>query len=291
MRCAWPITQRNGWEPMNKSEVLIAVFSFNMGSTLDNCLEYLDRFCVGCDAVLIDDASTDTLTLKAIEKWRSRLLEVIVNRTPKTGQKHGNLYANVSMMCDYARDRGYKYLFMVQDDMQFVRPLNDEILSQYQAIFDADDKVLQVDPRFLRRGDYEVLPSIRAYKNLGPTSYADVGLLHLERLKQSGWVFAEGERVNRDGLRDLGYKRIFPFSPIVMHVPFPQLYRQGRRKSSFLLRNRGKYGWHPMSAKEIEAMDSREVGVFPTFRKFLRVRNMTLSRLAYWFRKDSRVLA
>lgn len=276
---------------MNKSDVLIAVFSFNMGSTLDNCLEYLDRFCPGVDVVLIDDASTEPMTLKTIEKWRPRLIDAIFNLTPKTGQKHGNLYANISAMCTYATDRGYKYLFMLQDDMQFVRPLTDAVLSEYQSLFDSSERVLQISTCFLRRGKYEVLPSVKAYKNFGPSSYADVGILDLSRLKESSWAFQDSERANRDGLHALGYTRLLSFTPVVMHVPFPERYRNGKLKSSMFLRNRGKYGWHPMSDEEIVEMDSRDVSVFPTFRKFLRVRNMVVSRLIYMFRKDSRVLA
>lgn len=276
---------------VDKSEILIAVFSFNMGSTLDNCLEYIDRFCPGFDAVLIDDASTDALTLKAIEKWRPRLLDVIVNRSPKTGQKHGNLYANISTICAYARDRGYRYLFMVQDDMQFVRPLNERVLSEYQSIFDSSDKVLQVSTTFFRRGRFEILPSIKAYRHFGLCSYADVGLLDLVRLNESTWQLKDGERVNDEGLHALGYRRILSFTPTVMHVPFPQIYRNGRLRRSLLLRNRGKYGWHSMTDDEIARMDGRDIDVLPTFRRFLRVRNMFAGRLVYWFRKDKRVLA
>jgi len=276
---------------MKKDDVLVCVFSYNMGVTLNNCLSYLDQFCDGFDAVVIDDNSTDPATLTSIEKWRNRLLDVIVNTTPKTGQKHGNLYANVAAMCDYARERGYKYLFMVQDDMQFVRPLDDRVLAEYTAIFASSERILQVDPRFLREGQYEVLPDIKAYKNLGPTSYADVGFIDLNGLKASGWTIRDGERVNRDALASLGYQRVFPFTPVVMHVPFPQKYRNGRLKRSWLLRNRGKYGFHAMSEHEILDMDARDVYALPIFRRFLRVRNMFLSRIVYWLKKDSRVLS
>lgn len=276
---------------VNRSDILIAVFSFNMGRTLDNCLEYLDRFCPGIDAVLIDDASTDPMTLKTIEKWRPRLLDAIVNQTPKAGQKHGNLYANISAMCTYAKDRGYRYLFMVQDDMQFVRPITDAVLSEYQALFDSSEKVLQISTCFLRRGKYQILPAIKAYKNFGPNAYADVGILDLVRLKESNWAFQDSERSNRDGLHSLGYTRLLSFTPVIMHVPFPQRYRNGKLRSSVFLRNRGQYGWHPMSDEEIAKMDGRDLSVFPTFRRFLRVRNMLASRLIYLLRKDTRVLA
>jgi glycosyltransferase involved in cell wall biosynthesis len=275
---------------MKKSDILICVFSYNMGPTLENCLDSIAKFCDGYEIVLIDDNSTDKSTIEIIENWKHRISEVFVNREPKAGQKHGNLYGNIRQMCSHASLNGFRYLLMVQDDMQFVRPLDQETLDSYQSIFNHSEYILQVDPRFVRRGQYEVLPAIRAYKNPGITSYADVGLLDLNRLGRSGWEITDGERANRDGLAALGYERVFPFSPVIAHVPFPQRYRNGKLKRSLLLWQRGKYSFHPMTADEIASMDARPMEHPPYFRKWLRVRGMYLSRIVYWLKKDNSVL-
>ncbi len=271
---------------MNRNDILICVFSYNMGVTLDNCLVYLQRFCKGFDVVLMDDASSDPKTLAVIEKWRPFFKQVFVNTTPKEGKRHGNLYLNIANAGEYALANGYRYLMMIQDDMQFVRPLTDEILAQYQRIFDDNDKVLQVDPRFLRQGKFEIVKELRAYRYSPATSYADVGITDLVRFKQSGWTLQEGERANKLGFVELGYQRYFPFTPVVMHVPFPQRYRKGKRRKSLFLLNRGKYGYHPMTEEEIAKMDRRDITSFPLFRTFLRVRNMHLSRILYYLHQD-----
>ena len=277
---------------MTPSDVLLCVFSYNMGVTLDNCLRYIEELAPGFDVVLMDDASSDPVTLGVIDRRSPMLKEVFINRDPKEGRKHGNLYRNIQRMCDYATECGYRYIFLIQDDTQFVRPLSADILSQYERLFDADEMLLQVDPRFLRTGTtFEILGDIGAYKNQGITTYSDVGIIDLQRLRDSGWRLVEGERSNRDGLAALGYKRVYPRTPVLMHVPFPQRYRNGKLKRSLLLWNRGKYGYHRMTDQQIEAMDARDLHDLPLFRKYLTVRNMALSRIAYHWRKDFRVLA
>jgi hypothetical protein len=277
---------------MKPSDVLLCVFSYNMGVTLDNCLRYIEELAPGFDVVLMDDASSDPVTLEVINRRSHMFKEVVVNRDPKEGRKHGNLYRNIQRMCDYAVERGYRYIFLIQDDTQFVRPLSADILSQYERLFDADEMLLQVDPRFLRFGrDFEVLSEMAAYKNKEATAYADVGIIDLYRLRKSGWRIVESERSNRNGLAALGYKRVFPRTPVLMHVPFPQRYRNGKLKRSLFLWNRGKYGYHRMTDQQIVDMDARRLEDFPFFRKYLTVRGMTLGRVAYYLRKDSRVLA
>lgn len=276
---------------MDNRDTLLCIFSFNMGHALQNCLNFIPVNCSGFDIILVDDNSSDNLTKKIIENNAAMFKAVVVNRNSKSGKKHGNLYENIQNACDYARREGYKYIFLIQDDMQFVRPLSVDILAQYSDIFEKDEYALQVDPRFLRAGKFEILHDLKAYQNDVRTSYADVGIVHLERLEKSGWVLREGERINREGLADLGYRRYFPFTPVIMHVPFPTRYRNGKRRTEIYPFNRGKYGYHQMSAAEMSAMDRRQITELPFFRRFLRVRNMHLSLALYKLRKDSRVLA
>lgn len=280
---------------MESREILMCVFSFNMGRALDNCLDSIETFCDGIDAVIMDDASTDPLTVQIIEKWKSRF-KVFVNSDQKDGQKHGNLYRNIQKMFDYARGEGYRYIFMMQDDMQFVRPLTNKILEQYGRLFDADPKRLQVDPRFLKRGrQFEIVDDgyimiLSDGSNInGSVSYADVGITHLGRLTESGWQMVEGERLNNRALASMGFIRVFSRTPVVMHVPFPHRYRNGELKRSLFLR-RGTCSYHPMTSAQIKQMDSRDPSILPTYRRFLSVRNMSpFSLPSYWLRKDLRI--
>lgn len=275
---------------MKKNDVLIAIFSFNMGPALENCLGYLDKFAGGFDKVLIDDNSTDECTLSVIEKWRPHLKEVFSIKDDKEGRRHGNLYANIQKMIDYATDHGFKYLLAVQDDTQLVRMLDDSILQEYAQIFQSDTTVIQITPVFLK-GDlkYRIVPEVGGYSNLQQVAYADIGVLDLTRFRESGWRLVEGERVNQAALIERGYKRVYPFRPVVTQIPFPNRFRNGKLKRSLLVWRRGTYGYHAMTAQEIEQMDRRPLEDFPFYRRFLRVRNMVLARFAYIITRDSKL--
>jgi glycosyltransferase involved in cell wall biosynthesis len=272
------------------SNTLLCIFSYNMGPALRTCLRSIQDMCAGFSVVLVDDASEDLETLRIIAEHRGMFVDVFRSTEDKTGKRHGNLYSNIQRMYEYAHAHGWTYLFLIQDDMQFVRPFSEDVRRQYSALFDSSPHVTQVDPRFLRRGgDYEVLPDRRAYRYDQTTSYADVGITHVARLQELNWRFQEGERKNRDGLTALGCQRLFPFTPVMSHVPFPTTFRKGRRKTSLMPFNRGRYRYRYMTDAEIALMDRRPVEQPPFFRTFLKPANMRLSRIFYEMRKDTKV--
>lgn len=274
---------------LTPKNTLICIFSYNMGATLERCIQSTQEMCPGFEVILIDDASEDPRTVELLKTKRPFLRDVIISREPKLGKRHGNLYLNIQKACAYATQAGFEFLMMIQDDMQFVRPLDDSIGRQYGDLFNSSAKVLQVDPRFLRQGEYEVLKERRAYRYGPRTSYADVGIVHLARFNDLKWQFLEGERANKERLADLGYERLFPFAPIAMHVPFPRVYRGGRGRLRMFPFNRGKYAFDYMTKREMAEMDARPLEVLPFFRAFLRPKNMRLSRLLYRLRKDNKI--
>lgn len=274
---------------LTSKNTLICIFSYNMGATLERCIQSAQKMCAGFEMILIDDASEDPVTVELLKTKRQLFRDIIISKEPKQGKRHGNLYLNIEKACRYATQAGFEFLMMIQDDMQFVRPLDDNIGRQYRDLFNSGEKVLQVDPRFLRQGDYEVLRERCAYRYGPRTSYADVGIFHLQRFNDLEWQFLEGERANKERLADLGYERLFPFAPIAMHVPFPRIYRSGRGRFRVFPFNRGRYGFEYMTEQEIAAMDARPVETVPLFRTFLRPKNMRLSRLLYRLRKDNKI--
>lgn len=276
---------------ISKQNTLIAVFSYNMGKLLEFCVNSVQSNCAGFQLLVIDDNSDDVVTQKVLEELKAKGIRVHVNRADKDGKKHGNLYGNIRYACGVASQSGLRYLLMVQDDMQFVRPLSEAVLDEYSGVLAANDFYFQIDPRFLMRRPYEYLPETRTFRHEGLMSYADVGFLDLERLEQSGWTLREGERENGYGLRERGYLRVFPRTPIMMHVPFPARYRNGVLKRSPLIPNRGNYCFAQMSSEEIAAMDSRPDKVAPIYRDFLHPEPMGLAWLPYALLRDRKIFS
>jgi hypothetical protein len=272
---------------LHSGNTLLCVFSFNMGRTLDICLRSIARHCPDLPLAIADDASDDPETLRVLAAYKSRLRELYSSSTPKVRGAHGNLYANIERMCAVAVNDGFSYLFMIQDDMQIVRPFESRLRDDYYRLLQLDD-VLQVDPRFLRAsGPVDILEDEHAYcfpPHDYRRSYADVGIIDLRKLTALKWRFLSNERENKKALSVLGYRRLFPFSPSIMHVPFPAVYRNRKRKRLHFPINRGAYHFHDLNPSEIEAMDRRDLKELPYFRAFLRPRNMMALTRAYYAR-------
>lgn len=179
--------------------------------------------------------------------------------------------------------------------MQFVREFGDAQKKEYSEIFAADSSIIQIDPRFLRRlGEIESLEALHAYafpKNDYRRSFADVGILHLTRLKSAGWKFESTERANKQKAFEQGLKRIFPFTPIFMHVPYPVIYRKGRKKGKFPspFVRRGKVKFRDMTAAEIDLMDRRSLEIIPYARDFLHPKHLGLARLHFLFARENKI--
>lgn len=277
---------------LTPQNTLLCVFSYNMGISLENCLASIRRHCPDFNTVLADDQSDDPTTMRVIENHKSWLKHIYVSTESKAGRRHGNLYSNIQHMCAYAIKEGYRYLFMIQDDMQFVRPFDDRVREEYANLFEFET-VLQVDPRFLRKsGTIIIHPDMRAYSFAEDDyrrSYADVGILNLEIIDQLKWKFLDTEWDNKKSLSRKGYLRVFPFTPIMMHVPFPKKYWRGRKKMRLFPIRRGKYSYYDMNKIEIKSMDSRKISEIPYYKEKLRTKNMYFSKIYYFLRKDSKI--
>jgi glycosyltransferase involved in cell wall biosynthesis len=291
-----PVQQRyeSGIKMLTRENTLICIFSYNMGETLAQCISSTRQMCQGFDLAIIDDQSEDAETRTILEMNRDVFRYFLVSEGLKGTKKHGNLYENIQAMCDLAIREGYEYIFLVQDDMQFVRPMDEPICMQYSELFASDENVLQVDPRFLRRSEkYQVRKDLKAYEFAEGDrrrSYADVGILRLSILRSIKWRFLPSEGENKTALTALGYVRLFPYSPIATHVPFPVTYRNGRKRPAKFLFNRGKYSFYELTPSEQRAMDSRPIDAIPYFRTYLRPKNMRFARLVYALVSDGSAL-
>jgi GT2 family glycosyltransferase len=198
---------------LSASTLLICVFSYNRVRELDVCLKSIWDMCPGFKVVIVDDSSNLRGTHQVIERHRAKLSDAIhwqrEPRGPRGGLlARGNLHRNIAAMDHYATERGYSYLFLVQDDMQFVRPLDKRVLNEYQRIFTTEPDAIQVDTRFLRRsGEIMLLPLTGAYRYADHDhrgGYSDVGITYLPRLHERGWVWLKGERPMKIAAHQMG---------------------------------------------------------------------------------------
>lgn len=283
-----PITYRN---------CLVCIFSFNMTTELKILIRSIRKYCADFDFMIIDDASDNNETIKIIESNGDLFKRIVTGKPREKIRTRGRLFENIQYAYDFAIANDYKYLFMVQDDMQFLRSFDEKILAEYSKIFAANPQVIQVDPRFLRRlGTIEIDNELGAYtfrSDDDRRSYADVGILHLERLVSLGWKFAKGERLCKEKAHAMGLRRIFPFTPIMMHMPYPKIFRKGKeiRRFPWPLVRRGECYYLDLSQEEIARLDSRSIDSIPYARDVLKAKNLLLSGLHYRYGDENRVFS
>lgn len=272
---------------IKKEEILLVIFSFNRTHEFVTLLESIRVHNPHFDILLIDDASTLPMTHRIISENKDLFKHVIKQPPCRKTTSRGRLPQNIQFAYDFADQNNYDYVFFIQDDMQFVRPLDENVLSEYGKLFASDNNIIQVDPRFLRRlGEIVILPELHAYSFSemdDRSSYADVGITHIKRLKAINWTFETRERTNKEKAYALHLKRIFPFTPIFMHVPYPVMYRKGRIKLKFPspFISRGKVKFENMTPKEIRQMDERPLEIIPYARDLLRVQGLGLAKWHY----------
>lgn len=246
--------------------------------------------------IIFDDASENPNVFAVIEKFNTHFERKFLLKEKEKTKTRGRLHQNIQNAYEYAIDKGYEYLFLVQEDMQFVRPFDEHVQVEYSNLFENDESIIQVDPRFLRRlGEICVRKDIRAYSFHDDDfrrSYADAGILSIQRLSSINWQFESSERANKYKACKYGLKRIFPFTPIFMHIPYPSIYRKGRIKMKFPspLVKRGNVKYEPFTKTEIEKMDRREINVLPYSKNFLKPKNLgILASIHYRFAPENKI--
>lgn len=265
---------------MAQKKILFAVFCYNRPAVLENCLQSIADLCPEASVRIFDDNSSHPGMPGVFEKFGYP-----VENGPGGSGRHGGLYQNMQRAFEAAVDEGYDYFLTLQDDAQMVRPLSQEIIDEYQAVFDADENLVQIDPRFARLpgSQIEICNDVKAFEDVNPRfrHYVDMGFFHVARLHKLGWSFSvenlvvPGEVTKAAEAAKLGMRKVSAFTPVLMHVPFPDLYRNRIRLPRLSSFARKVFRFDYMSEEEMAEMDARPLAEPPLFRKYLRLSNLT----------------
>jgi glycosyltransferase involved in cell wall biosynthesis len=281
---------------INADNTLVCLFSYNMTDELEILIRSIRKHLSGFSIMVIDDGSTIVRTRDIIHENEDLFSSVILQELGEKKGTRGRLADNIQFAYETSLAKGYEYLFLIQDDMQFVRAINEDILHEYSRYF-SDERVVEVDPRFLRRmGEIHIDKEMGCYHfdwSDDRSSYADVGILKISRLAEVGWSFGDSERFNKVQGHKLGFRRVFPYRPSVMHLPYPVIYRKGKRRNKFpspFVRRGGVY-YEDISQKQISVFDCRPMEEIPYARDFLKPRNLGLAALHYRYAHEGRVFA
>ena len=135
---------------MSDVKLTFCIFSYNRGRFLRNCVDSI-RACApnGTTISIFDDDSDDPETLQYLAEAESHC--EILKPQDKGTIKHGGLYLNMQLALEHYADA--QLICFLQDDTQVVRPISEEEVNGWHALFSKDSNVGFVHPCFIRGVD------------------------------------------------------------------------------------------------------------------------------------------
>lgn len=180
----------------------VAIFSFNRGQYLRNCIESIERNMPTAVYHVFDDGSDDPATCAYLQTLGPK----VTRNQEKIAGRHGGFYRNMQAALDQATS---DYLLLLQEDMQIVRQMTSEDILEIGRVFKHFKRAAFVSPVFLKGRkreffdhNYSPETDVPAYiwrdssDNLVPACYTDVAIISPTRLRAAGWNFQQSELEN-----------------------------------------------------------------------------------------------
>ena len=259
----------------------VAIFSYNRGAYLKNCVDSLQRNMPGIGWTVYDDGSDEPDTVAYLQS----LGEHVLHMKSTDADRHGGYYYNMQAALDATQA---DYLLMLQDDLQVVRPFAQEDLLRIHQVFDQSPSTVFISPLFLKGSKrayfqqrYQPDAGLRCYRWFAdpneagkvPQKYADIAVLHVARLRQSGWRFAASEEANGALADQLFGDMVQVADPWVFYVPEEPAYRGrvltfGAKLAVRMSGNQVK-SFQDLSPQALLAFAQRDLGVYPFAEDFV----------------------
>jgi hypothetical protein len=241
---------------------MTAVFSYNRGQLLSNCVRSIERFSPETSVVVFDDRSDDPVTVAELERIAARGHEVIVNDEVSTVE-YGNHYANLDRAVQLSRARGYRLLHLVEDDTQFVWH-NPRLADEVSTIFDALPDAAQVSPlfwKFASKASGVLVPGRSAYR-LRQAPGCVIGFLDVERLAERGFHHLSDGAETTALAAELGLELSAVAHPVVTRVPWP-MYTRHRRRMGTSTKTAKPFLVKPLDAHAVHRLTGRDLEIPP----------------------------
>lgn len=259
----------------------VAIFSYNRGDYLKNCVESLRRNLPGVRFTVFDDGSDEPGTVAYLQS----LGEHVRHMKSAGDDRHGGYYNNMQAALDATQA---DYLLMLQDDLQVVRPFAQEDLFKIDQVFAESPTTVFISPLFMKGSKrayfqqrYQPDAGLRCYRwsadpqesGKVPQKYADIAVLHVARLRQSGWRFEGSEEANGALADRLFGDMVQAAEPWVFYVPEEPAYRGrvltlGAKLAVKMAGNQVK-SFRDMSEQASAAFAQRNLSVYPFAEDFV----------------------
>ena len=278
-----------------KDDFEIYLFSYNRGIFLENCLDSLSICADGIGVSVIDDDSDETHTCDVLENYRSKFRSLKPAKSDSKNAKLGGLYSNMLKAFDDGLKRGKKYAIFIQDDMQFVRNVEEDDLAVIETYFNknTDSAQLQscffkkleaeIDRKFIEKDD-ELPVYLRNLNHPICSSYSDVGIFYIERFYSLFSNLEPTEKGTDNVGRERGIRLGQMVNPFMMWLPYPKSYRHGGRTfRNFMIETIAScdfYPYHYLTDEEVQNLKNRPKLNLPLAEDWLQ--SAQLKNTKYW---------
>ncbi len=267
----------------------IAIFSYNRGPYLKNCVDSVIKHFKYTPFTIYDDGSDEPELLNYLKSLGSN----VKYKKNTECSRHGGFYANMQAALD---EIDAEVLILLQDDTQVVRDISEQDLKVWANYFVKNPECAFLNPVFmkgLRRKDflryYKPNHSERFYHWVEdslspskdgpvPSSYMDICIVNAKKLRNLDWKYQSSEFLN-----GLQAQKLFNHGmpqlpdPFVFYVPEEPVYRsrlktKGTKLAQKLTGNAVK-SFVSMTPKEVEKMCNRSLSIYPFAEDFISTRD------------------
>lgn len=266
--------------------ITVAVFSYNRGGYLRNCVASVQRHMPFATVRIYDDNSTDPETIAVLADLGLPVLR------PEAGQvgRHGGLYANMNRALDEVETG---LILFLQEDMQVVRPVGPQDVQQVWRILQGAAGRAFVFPGFMKatslpryRRQMQADAGLRAYvgsaTDPGRITYVDAMIADVAALRAAGWRFAGSERANAAQARGLYADMPYMADPFLFYCPEVPIFRNRQQSLSSRIAARltgeDVKAFHDMSADAVQRLMARPVSDWPVAEDWLEPVNPHVKR-------------
>ncbi|WP_433773167.1 glycosyltransferase [Bacillus wiedmannii] len=275
---------------MDFTNVMFAIFSYNRGNYLFNCIQSIERNYPNLhkqNLVIYDDNSECENTVRILNNLQNKY-EVKINKHMINDNSRCGLYYNMNLALQDAIDQNYEYIFFIQEDLQIVRPIDEYFLNECNVIFGSDPNIIQVSPVFFKgtfsKEEFNRFTSINEQfgyyigNPLGLNGVSDIGITKVKPLKEVNWFFDNDETINMRKGTELGLVYVKPKNPIMMYTPWPETYRyKTASKSKTYTRildyiyRAGLHTYKDMPEEKINELCCRSIHEYPYAENYLSI--------------------
>jgi len=271
------------YEPSNLSDFTVAVFSYNRGALLENCVTSCLENLLGAKIIVYDDDSDDEFTQGILRELTFRRVEIVKANPSNQSERHGGLYRNMQRALDECKTR---FLVFLQDDTQVVRRLDLSTSEIIRGTF-ADPDIAFLRPQFFKQMDVSrFLPHFKKasiHGTIRPKSeykscdidhaYCDVMIADAKLLQSSKWQFQMLERDNQTQARDRFRYMPYLQHPFVFYCPEVPSYRDRKLYWASRIVQNSREGqiinFHQMTEEKVSELFKIDDGCLPVAENFL----------------------